>query len=138
MIVYAVAGITPGVWNLDLDAGLALLDRAGDLREAMSDLMCGMQAPMTANVTVVFVADLRERQQRFPYERALRELYVEAGRVAQWLILACESRDAGCLITPATNDRALSDLLGLPPHEVPVYTVTFGRRIQAPPGQPTP
>ena len=130
-IVYAVDGLTPGVWHLDLDVGRAELTQVGQLRQTMSDLMCGMQAPMTASATVVLIVDLPERQQRYPYERALRELYLEVGRIAQWLILACEFRGAGCLITPATNDLVLSELLGLPAHEVPVYTVTFGLRTDS-------
>lgn len=127
-LVYGVEGLVPGVWNLDLTNEVAELVRPAELRRTMSDLMCGMQAAKTASATVVLVADFPERQQRFPYERALRELYVEVGRIAQWLILACEARGAGCLITPATNDKVLCDVLGLPPREAPVYTVTLGPR----------
>ncbi|MFE9561669.1 nitroreductase family protein [Streptomyces sp. NPDC006487] len=127
-VVYGVDGLTPGVWSLCLKNKVATLVRAAELRRVMSDLMCGMQAAETAGATVVLVADFQERQQRFPYERALRELYVEVGRIAQWLILASEARGAGCLITPATNDKVLCDVLGLPPGQAPVYTITFGPR----------
>ncbi|MFF1409419.1 nitroreductase family protein [Streptomyces sp. NPDC058289] len=127
-IVYGVDGLTPGVWSLGLKNEVATLVRPAELRRVMSDLMCGMQAAETAGATVVLVADFQERQQRFPYERALRELYVEVGRIAQWLILASEARGAGCLITPATNDKVLCDVLGLPPGQAPVYTITFGPR----------
>lgn len=131
-IIYAIEDLAPGVWDLDLRSRRATLMTEQDLRSTMSDLMCGMQAPKTASCTIVLVADLQERQRRYPYERALRELYIEVGRVAQWMILAAESHDAGCLITPATNDTVLSDLLGLPSWEVPVYTVTIGRRRHIP------
>lgn len=127
-IVFAVDGLDAGVWDLDLVGRRAALRQGGNFRVPMSDLMCGMQAPMTAAATVVLTVDFDERQRRFPYERALRELYLEVGRIAQWLILVCESHGLGCLITPATNDKILSDVLGIPTTEAPIYTITFGRR----------
>ncbi|MBM0236170.1 nitroreductase family protein [Micromonospora sp. ATA32] len=130
-IVYGIDGLTPGVWNLDLRNEVAALARPAELRQAMSDLMCGMQAAKTASATLVLIADFPVRQRRFPYERALRELYIEVGRIAQWLILASEAHGAGCLITPATNDKVLCDMLGLPPREAPIYTITLGPRKPA-------
>lgn len=131
-IFYAVEGLTPGVWSLTIGEELAALRSPGDFRTDMSDLMCGMQAAMTAPVTIVLVADFPRRQRRFPYERALRELYVEVGRIAQWFILACEMRGLGCLITPATNDQVLTELLLLTGDRAPIYTITFGRRRPKP------
>jgi nitroreductase len=127
-IVYGVNGLTSGVWNLHPATESATLAKPGQLRQALCDLMCGMQAAQTAAATVVLVADFPQRQHRFPYDRALRELYIEVGRIAQWLIVACEARGAGCLITPATNDKVFCEVLGLPPHQAPVYTITFGPR----------
>lgn len=127
-IVYELDGVEPGVWDLQLSTRSAGLVRPGLYRDEMVALMCGMQAAMTANGTIVIVVDFAKRQQAFPYERALRELYIDVARVAQWFIAACESRGVGCLITPATNDRVLSELLKLGPNEAPVYTVTFGKR----------
>jgi nitroreductase len=128
---YGIEGLESGVWALDLDQ-LALGRVAdGDIRQRMSEIMCGMPAPLTAAATIVFVADFRQLQHRYRHERALRSLYVEAGQIAQLLILAAESIGYGCLITPATNDRQLAQLLRLPGERyAPAYTVTIGRKVK--------
>lgn len=132
LIAYSVESIDPGVWRIDLDDRSAHQIAAGlpDDRERVAEMMCGMQAAMSANGTFVFVVDLEQRMERFPYERALRELYVDVARLAQWVILCAELDGLGSLITPATNDRVLSDLLALRGAETPIYTLTFGARPQ--------
>ncbi|MFI8802622.1 nitroreductase family protein [Micromonospora sp. CMU55-4] len=127
-VVYAINGVDSGIWALDLAGERADQLTSGSFRQEMADLMCGMQAPMTASATIVLIVDFPRRQEMFPYERALRELYVEVGRVAQKFIIAAESYDCGALITPATNDNVLAELLGLSDDEAPVYTITFGRK----------
>jgi len=126
-IAYSIEGMASGVWRADGDELTVVRD--GDHRTAMSALMCGMTAPLTAAGTVVVTCTIPKRQRRFPYERALRELYVEVGMVGQRLIVACERLGLGCLVTPATNDHQLSALLGLEEQAVPVYSVTFGRKL---------
>jgi hypothetical protein len=132
-VVYSVEGLNPGVWDLDLEGEAATQVSSGDgeLREVLANLMCGMQAPITASATIVLVVNFPERQKLFPYERGLRELYVEVGRIAQKFILAAEAQGIGTLITPATNDHILSDVLGLVDSEAPVYTITFGPKATA-------
>ena len=85
---------------------------------------------MTAAGTLVFVVDFDRRVEQFPYERALRELYIEVAQLAQWVILCAESLGLGSLITPATNDTELSHLLRLDGSTSPIYTLTFGRRAR--------
>ena len=114
-------GIPPGVWQVFAGGDQLHLVSAGDFREAMVEIMCGMPAARTAAFTLVFSANMDEWQVRLPYERALRELYVEVGAEAQHLIIAAEALRLGCLITPATNDYVLSELLGLRDPSYPVH-----------------
>jgi nitroreductase len=134
VVVYAVEGLDVGTWDLDPLARELVQVRSGLFRSAMSELMCGMAAPLTASFTVVITCDIHARQQAFPYERALRELYVQTGQVGQWIVIAAETAGLGCLTTPATNDVLLSELLDLPPDRIPLYTVTAGRKIGRNPG----
>lgn len=134
IVVYGVRDVAAGVWQLDRFAHALFQVRNGLFREAMSDLMCGMSAPLTASFTVVITCDMEARQRAFAYERALRELYVEAGRLAQWAVIAMETAGLGCLTTPAVEDRVLSRLLDLPPGRVPLYTITAGRKVSRDPG----
>lgn len=125
LLNYRVYDCDPGLYNIGTDGSFAKV-RFGDFREQMVDIMCGMEAARTADATIVISFDAAARQAAFPYERALRELYIDAGRIAQWWIIAMEREGLGSLITPATNDMALSKLLNLPRGEFPLYTVTFG------------
>lgn len=128
-VVYAVDGRSPGVWRRDQGRDSALeCIAAVDLRTDMSRLMCGMPAALTAAFTLVFVLEAPRRQVLYPYERALREVYIEVARRSQHVIVAAEDRGLGCLITPATNDRDLTRILNLSRDEYPVYTVTVGVR----------
>lgn len=134
LLAYDVEDLAAGVWRVRADGRAVSPGAAGDFREEMVAVMCGMPAARTAAATLVFVADFSERQRAYPYESALRELYVELGRLGQHAIVEAEARNLGCLITPATNDRRLGALLELAPREYPVYTVTVGHR--RPPREP--
>ena len=128
LVVYNVTGLVPGVWTVDQQRRSVRLDAPGNFREEMSALMCGMPAARTASLTFVLVVDMLDRQRAYPYERALRELYVDLGRNSQHLIIAAEALGLGCLITPATNDRKLMALLDLKHQKYPAYTITIGHK----------
>lgn len=129
VITYSVSGIEEAVWDLDLLGNVLIRRRAMPLRRRMVDLMCGMPAALSANATVVLLADFDQWRYRYRHERALRNLYIEAGRIGQALIFAAEAFGCGCLITPATHDRELAALLGVDsPRFAPVYTITFGQK----------
>lgn len=131
VLSYQVAELEPAIWMLDLDDLVLGRVAEGDVRQDMSEIMCGMPAALSASATIVFVADYRQLQYRYRHERALRSLYVEAGQLAQHLILAAESLGQGCLITPATNDRRLARLLDLPGERfAPLYTLTLGKKVR--------
>jgi nitroreductase len=57
----------------------------------------------------------------------LRNLYIDAGRVAQQLLLIAGAYAIGSFMTPALRDRALAALLHLDPaRQAPLYSVTMG------------
>lgn len=133
LIAYSVDGVEPGAWDLDVLGHRLHLRHAADLRESMVDIMCGMSAARSAAATLIFVADFDQWRFRYRHERALRDLYIEVGRIAQNVIVAAEIFDLGCLITPATNDAVLSTLLGVDGlRRAPLYTVTLGVKQSAP------
>lgn len=130
LIAYGIESIDAGVWRVNMESRSANWLIIGDEanRRKVSRIMCGMPAALTAAGTFVFVVNLGLRMETFPYERALRELYVDVARLAHWIILAAESLGIGCLITPATNDVDLARLLELREGTSPIYTLTFGWR----------
>lgn len=127
LVVYAVSGIAPGVYYYDLEAHALVLLCAGDFREQMTTNLFGQTAPMSAAWTILLSADYVQYAWRYRHERALRNLYIDAGRVAQNLILIAGAYDLGSFMTPALRDRAVASLLQLDPErQAPLYSVTMG------------
>jgi SagB-type dehydrogenase family enzyme len=126
--VYSVDGIAPGAYFYDGDANaLVPTGRLGDCREAMRHLLFGSEAPLTANWTLILVADFARLQFYRPDERALRDLYVEAGALGQRLLLVAAACGLAALPTPACRDREMEGFLSLDARRYgPVYTVTMG------------
>jgi SagB-type dehydrogenase family enzyme len=128
VIVYAVDGLTPGVHFYNLHGHSLILLREGDLRDEMRQCMLGQAGPRTAAWTIVIVADFAQYHWRYRHERALRNLYIEAGRVAQHLIVTSTAYGLGSLPTPAIRDEQCGKLLRIvPPRQSPIYSLTMGR-----------
>jgi len=134
VLTYNVDGLDQAAWLLDLealdapDADAELIEiRPGDHRPAMRDVFYGSPWPLTAAWTLVMVADFEQYQFRYRHERALRNLYIEAGHLAQRLLLLADTHGLGTLVTPAVRDGLIQDLLCLDPvRQATVYTLTMG------------
>lgn len=97
----------------------------GDLRCDL--MMAALGQPSIAAAGAIFVISVvMERSwQRFG-ELSERYVLLEAGHVAQNLLL--EATALGLRCTPVGNldDMSVQSVLGLPPHELPVYLVAVG------------
>lgn len=129
VLTYTVDGLDPAAWFLDLlpeEPDLVEV-RAGDHRHAMRDVFYGSPWPLTAACTLVMVADFEQYQFRYRHERALRNLYIESGHLAQRLLLRADTHGLGTLVTPAVRDGLIEELLGLDPvRQATIYTLTMG------------
>jgi nitroreductase len=127
LCVYDVAGVGAGVYRYEmLDHELTEV-RPGNHREAMIGVLQGMHSPATAAWTLGFVADFPRYQWHHRREDGLRRLYLEAGVIAQELIILGMAYSLSTLVTPAQKDRAYLALHGLSPDRfAPVYTLTMG------------
>jgi SagB-type dehydrogenase family enzyme len=127
IVVYSIEGFAPGVYYYDLTQHSVVRIRCGDYRQHMNHILQEMGAPNTASWTIVFVADFAQYQWRYRHERALRNLYIEAGRLGQQLLLVGMSYGLGTLPTPATRDCDVSALLEIDQlRQAPIYTLTMG------------
>lgn len=126
LAVYDVDGLDRGLYAYDLEAHA--LVRLGDLApDEQVPWFWGMPGPLTAAGTVLLAADFRHFHWRYRHDRALRDLYIEAGRVGQRLIVAAGYAGLGTLVSPATRDAEVNGRLGLDPaRRSVVYTLTFG------------
>lgn len=128
-IVYDVESFAAGVYDLTaMPQGPIASSDPHALREVMIEIMTGMTSARTAAATIVLCLDLETRQSSMPYERALREAYIEVGMIGQFLVIAGESLGVGSLVTPAISDQKLHELLGLERRNVPLYSITMGLR----------
>jgi SagB-type dehydrogenase family enzyme len=127
VISFRCSGLPTGVFFYSIDQH-ALYPRAiGDYSDvAYQNHMC-QEPALTAACALVMVAHWERYQWRYRHERALRNLYIEAGRIAQALIAAAEQYDIGTWLTPAIHETRMSSVLGIDciSHS-PVYTVFLG------------
>jgi SagB-type dehydrogenase family enzyme len=127
IVAYSTSDLRPGVYYYALTEHSCIQLAVGTYREEMVSNLCDTKAPRTANWTLVLVADFAQYQWRYRHERALRNLYAEAGILAQRVILAGLLYGLGTLPTPATRDSNLGALLRLDrTRQAPVYTLTMG------------
>lgn len=126
-IVYNVENIIPGVYLYDFETASLLTISEGTFSEEMSANIQGMGTPRTASFSIILVADFDTLLEKMPYSRGLRDTYIDAGRIAQNLIIAYGQYGIFSLVTPALRDRAVAALLKLQePDFSPLYSLTFG------------
>jgi nitroreductase len=95
--------------------------------DEFAEALYGQSAPKTAAFSVAFVFDLARYCWIYRHERALRNLFVEVGRIAQYLIIAGEQLGWSALPTPAIADSKMANLLGCGSERFyPAYTLTVG------------
>lgn len=113
VLVYSVEGLTPGAYLYELEWDALSPKRSGDLRESARAALAGQPDPTNAAATVLLVADFDRYQWRYRHERALRNLYLECGRLMQPLILVATALGLQTGITPAIRDQLVGALVAL-------------------------
>lgn len=98
---------------------------AGDLRPALSRAALGQESVREAACDVV-ITSVTTRVQRKYGDRAPRYAALEAGHAGQNLLLEATARGLASVPIGAFDDRAVSELLGLPKGEEPLYVIAVG------------
>lgn len=125
-VVHAVAGVEPGVYHYDPYANRIELLRDGDasseLASAVVDSVLAREAALTIVVTAVFP------RVRFKYgQRGYRFALLEAGHLAQNLILAATALELSALPYGGFYDRRVDAVVGADGiDECSVYVLFFG------------
>lgn len=128
LICYDVQHVPCGVYSYDLFNHRLILIQEGDYRERMIEILVGQSPPSTAHWTVILLADYDQYQWRYRHERALRNIYIEAGRICHELIMYGLAYNVGTFMTPAIRDSRLLALLQINDtvRFDPIYTLTMG------------
>ncbi|MGH8350011.1 MAG: SagB/ThcOx family dehydrogenase [Pseudomonas sp.] len=111
VLAYSVQGLASGVYLYEPERRSLSLKAVENLRESARAALAGQPDPTNAAVTILLVADFDRYQWRYRHERALRNLYLECGRLMQPLILVATSLGLRTGITPAIRDRLVGALL---------------------------
>jgi len=135
IVIFNVENLQPGVYEYyPSDQGLHCL-KLGCYRNEVSDLLMQQPAPLSGAYSMFLVADYDWHMWRYRHSRALRNLYCDAGRIAQQLILAGLPLTIDAFSTPAIKDSAAAELLMLEDsiRYNAVYSITFGKKYIPPP-----
>jgi SagB-type dehydrogenase family enzyme len=125
--VFNVAGLDPGIYYYSISQNRLRLQTIGNFRNDVCAGLIGHEQALAADCTIFLVVDFRRFQWRYRHERALRNLYVDVGRMAKYLILVATAYGIRNHLTPATVDTVLGGLLNIDPERRQVfYSITFG------------
>lgn len=127
VVAFNVEDIPPGIYCFHPDKhGLSLI-KGGMFRQQAVELLCGMSASLTASFLIILSIDIQKAMSKFSYNRALREMYIDSGRLAQKLLLKGMQYHVGGLPSPAMRDSKMCEFLNIEPDQViPLYTLAMG------------
>lgn len=120
-----VTGLPAGVYHYDVAAHALIPLARGDFHNPVAGA-CLHQAWMTeAPVMVVITGEYRRCMARYG-QRGIRYTHMESGNVSQNLFLAAEALGLGAGIVGAFDDKALAQVLRLPPAHEPLLVMPVG------------
>lgn len=127
IVIFNIEGIPPGIYRYcSTNHGLYLI-KQGLFRNEAVKLLCGMAASYTGSFLLILAIDLEEAMKKLPYNRALREIYIDSGRLAQKILLKGIQHSVGGLPSPAMRDSEMCSFLDIDPNKcIPIYSVTMG------------
>lgn len=131
LVLHGSRGAKEGVYVYDLEMHRLIRVRQGAYRDEVVRCLWGQGPPQSAALTLFIVADFAQYIWRYRHERALRNLYIESGRVAQRVLVSGLHYKFGGFVTPAIRDRDAESLLELSSgRQYPLYSVTLGEPAQ--------
>ncbi len=127
ILIFNVKNIPPGIYQFYPQAhGLSLI-REGSFRDEVVALLCGMSASQTASHLILMSIDVQKAMKCYPYNKALREMYIDSGRMIQKLLIRGVQYNVGGLPSPAMRDSPMCTFLNIDPCEcIPIYSLTMG------------
>jgi len=131
VVARSVAGLAPGVYHY---AGVERsLGRVRAEAPPASELLGGQAWFADAAAVVILVGHFQRCAWKYPHPTGFRVLLIEAGHVAQNLLLAATAHGLAATPTCAIDDRAVEALLGLDRiKQAAVHAVALGPRAAEP------
>ncbi len=127
-LAFDVTGLTPAIYHYDPLRDVLERTRVGDVRAELANALPMAQLVESCPVALVVTAMLW--RSRFKYgQRGYRFALLEAGHLAQNVLLASEGLDLGAIPVGGFYDRRLAALLAIDGvNEVPLYVLPIGSK----------
>lgn len=127
IVIFNVEEISEGIYRYCQNQHSLEGISKGNFRKSFRDILCGMATTLTASFVVIMVADCQFLQDNLSFNRALRNVYVESGRVGQHLLIRGMQYNLGGLPSPAMKDTEMASILGLDiAQQIPIYSLIMG------------
>lgn len=126
LIAGAVEGIDPGIYRYQSGSHRVVRLHAGDVRAALAAAALGQDWIAGAPVVVAIAATEQRTTQKYG-SRGVRYVHMEAGHVAQNMLLQATALGLGGTPVGAFDDDAVAKLLRLNRDEQPLYLLPLGR-----------
>lgn len=127
VVTYQVDGIESGVFFYDTISDRIELVRPGEFREQVSNIIIGQPHAKTASCSFFIAVDFRTIQWLYRHDRVLRNVYINAGKILQSLLLVATSYQLTTSMSAAIKDTEALTLLGLDPaNDQVLYVMSVG------------
>ncbi len=125
---HRVEGAEPGLYHYDVHGHRLERLQQGDFRQPL--MQAAFMQPVVSECAAVFLWCAVVKRSRWKYrQRAWRYIYLDAGHLAQNLLLAAEASGLGACLVGAFYDDEVNRLLGLDgEQETAVYLCVVGPR----------
>jgi SagB-type dehydrogenase family enzyme len=124
--VRRVSGLEPGVYHYAGSTHSLMRLKTHDL-PSIGDLLANQDNLDNAAVVIFLVAQFDRPMWKYPHPNGYRTILIEAGHIAQNILLTAAKRGVASLPTCATNDAEVRRFLGLNlVRQAPVHAVVLG------------
>lgn len=130
VVITGVGGLGDGIYRYAPKGHTLTLRRSGDLRRVIHDAALQQDPILSAPLLVVLSGVVARTEARYG-DRAGRYVLMEAGHVAQNVLLQAAALGLAAVSIGAAEDAALSEALGLSPGEQPIYVIAVGHPQEA-------
>jgi SagB-type dehydrogenase family enzyme len=128
VVARAVAGLEPGIFRY-LAAAHRLARRGESPAPPIPGLLGGQSWFAKAGALVVLVANFRRTMWKYPHPSGLRVVLIEAGHIAQNILVTAAHHGVAAAPTCAVSDAPLEELCGLDPLcQAAVHVIALGTR----------
>ena len=129
VLSWSVRGLPKGLYHYDVVADELRRLRSGDMRAAAIRAASGQKWVGKAAFLCVLTAVFKRSLWKYKLENAYRDVWLDAGHLAQTFCLVATSRGLGPFTTVALQDSFIEALIGIDGiEEFPVYLCGAGSR----------